>query len=348
MKKIQAREIFDYDIPILDVRSPSEYNHAHIPGAFSLPLFSDEERAIVGKIYKHNGRQHAIKAGVGFFNMSQIIKDAEKIIKDFGGEENKNQVIIHCWRGGMRSGAVAWLLNLYGYDVMLVEGGYKAFRNIVLSNFTDDFNFVVIGGFTGSNKTGVLSELKKHQLQTIDLEDLANHKGSAFGSLGQPSQPSQEMFENLLAKELFNLKIDEQIFIEDESQRLGKVNIPNLLWQTLINKPVCFIEIPFKERLDFLLEEYGKFDNESLASSITRIQKRLGPLETKTALKFLEEDNKKECFKILLNYYDKVYIKALNKKDPEEKIVTRISFDYVDEKEVAKVLMNNFKIQFVK
>ena len=345
MERISAQEIFNYNAPILDVRSPSEYNHAHIPGAFSIPLFSDEERATVGKIYKQNGRQPAIKAGVGFFNMTKIIKDAEKIIKDFEDNKSSNQVIIHCWRGGMRSGAVAWLLNLYGFDVKVVEGGYKAFRNFALSKFAEDYSFVVIGGYTGSNKTGLIHEFKNQGLQTIDLEGLANHKGSAFGSLGQPTQPSQEMFENLLAKELNNLKNNSPVFIEDESQRVGNINIPNDLWQTLITKQVCFIEIPFEERLNFLIEDYGKFENEDLASSITRIQKRLGPLETKTALQFLEEGNKKGCFEILLNYYDKVYMKALNKKDPENKMAKKFPFAKVNAQEIAKKLMHNFIIQ---
>ena len=342
MERISAKEIFNNNVPILDVRSPSEYNHAHIPGAFSVPLFSDEERATVGKIYKHNGRQSAIKSGVGFFNMNKIIKDAEKIIKDFGEYENTNQIIVHCWRGGMRSGAVAWLLNLYGFDVKIVEGGYKAFRNFTLSKFSEDYPFVVVGGYTGSNKTGLLHEFKNKGLQTIDLEGLACHKGSAFGALGQSPQPSQEMFENLLAKELSNLNNSSPIYIEDESQRVGNINIPNNLWASLITKQICFIEIPFEERLNFLIEEYGKFENENLAASIIRIQKRLGPLETKTALQFLEEGNKKGCFEILLHYYDKLYMKALNKKDSDNKMAKRVSFAKVNVVEIAKELMNNF------
>lgn len=190
--------------PLIDVRSPSEYAHAHIPGAVSIPLFSDEERKIIGTAYKQQGREVAVNEGLDFFSkrLKQIQPEALKLFHK--SEENENPVFyIHCWRGGMRSGAVAWLLSLYGYKVVVLKGGYKSFRNWVLAQFEKEYSFKILGGFTGSGKTEVLNELAQLGEKTIDLEMLAHHKGSAFGSLGMPAQPSEEMFENKLAVSLW-------------------------------------------------------------------------------------------------------------------------------------------------
>ena len=203
--------------PVFDVRSPGEYNHAHIPAAFSLPLFSDEERKQVGTAYKQQSREAAIKIGLDYFGvkMRKMVEEAEKlIVNGYSLIENKQQtsneqrtmnniVLVHCWRGGMRSAAVAWLLDLYGFKVYTLVGGYKAYRKWVLAQFEKNYNFNIIGGYTGSGKTLLLHELFKQNKTVIDLEALANHKGSAFGALGEKPQPKQEMFENMLAESLF-------------------------------------------------------------------------------------------------------------------------------------------------
>jgi tRNA 2-selenouridine synthase len=198
--------------PVFDVRSPGEYNHAHIPGAISLPLFSDEERKIVGTAYKQESRQQAIKTGLDFFGpkMRKMVEDVESIV---GSRESvvvnsqlpthdSRLILVHCWRGGMRSAAVAWLLDLYGFKVYTLIGGYKKFRNHVLDTFQFPFRFNILGGFTGSGKTELLKSLEEKGEKVIDLEGIAQHKGSAFGNIGMPEQPSQEMFENLLAQEV--------------------------------------------------------------------------------------------------------------------------------------------------
>jgi len=334
MQLISAHKIFSLNLPVFDVRSPSEYKHAHIPGAFSLPLFDDEQRATVGKIYKHNGRKHAIKTGVKFFRMQEMISTAEKILKAAGFPED-SEIIVHCWRGGMRSKAVAWLFDLYGFKVNIVEGGYKSFRNLVLNTFKIDYPFIVIGGFTGSNKTGILENLSKINLPVLNIEKIACHKGSAFGAFGQNPQPSQEMFENLLAAELIKFTGKPEIFIEDESQRIGRINIPHSLWQTISNKDVYFLNIPFPERLNFIIQEYGTIQPQRLEEAIIRIQKRLGPLETKQSLSFLREGNITECFTILLKYYDKAYLKALAKKNT----AIELNFETVDAQSNSKVII---------
>lgn len=321
---------------ILDVRSPGEYLHACIPNAQSLPLFTDEERKVVGTAYKQQGKQQAIKLGLDFFGpkMKAMVEYAESFFPKRGGKKNQltaDQVYIHCWRGGMRSNAVAWLLDLYGFEVFLLDGGYKAYRNWVLQQFDKEYDLKIVGGFTGSGKTPILHELQTQGRTIIDLEGIAHHKGSAFGSLGQLPQPSQEMFENKLALLLYvHSKQADSIWIEDESQRIGVLNIPLAFWNNMRNSPVFFIEVPFEERLQYITKEYGTHEKEKLVEAIFRIQKRLGPLETKTAIRHLLEDNYLECFRILLTYYDKHYIKALYNRDNISAVLNKIPCSTVD------------------
>ena len=316
--------------PVLDVRSPGEYSHAHIPGAYSLPLFTDEERKVVGTAYKQQSRETAIKLGLDYFGvkMRDMVEETEKYISNFTLQNKKQEtrnekretrnVVIYCWRGGMRSAGVAWLLDLYGFKVYTLAGGYKAWRHWAREQFEKEYNLSILGGYTGSGKTLMIHELQRAGHPVIDLEGLANHKGSAFGALGEKEQPSQEMFENNLAHALAGLtaSIQHSIWLEDESQRIGALNIPNSFWKQMRKSPVCFLDIPFEERLNYLTEEYGKFAKANLVTSIIRIQKRLGGLETKTAINYLLENNHKECFRILLTYYDKCYAKGLyNRND---------------------------------
>jgi tRNA 2-selenouridine synthase len=328
---------------VLDVRSPGEYQHAHIPGAYSLPLFTDEERKVVGTAYKQQSRQEAIKIGLDYFGMKmrKMVEEVERLIAErmkqagkqtHAGNEPTNNVLVHCWRGGMRSAGVAWLLDLYGFKVYTLVGGYKVYRKWVRDQFEKPCQLMIVGGYTGSGKTEVLHQLKKENLQVIDLEALAHHKGSAFGALGEPAQPTQEMFENLLAQDLSCLErsVKGNIFIEDESQRIGLLKLPDPFWATMRKSNICFLDIPFEERLNYLTAEYGNYEKEKLVNAIIRIQKRLGGLETKTAIGYLVEDNYKECFRILLKYYDKWYAKGLYNRDNIGNLLTKIVVDKID------------------
>jgi len=297
---------------VIDVRSPGEFEHAHIPGAYSLPLFNNEERAVVGTTYKQKSREDAIKAGLPFFGnkMESMIESAEKWVALFKkqNENTKPIIYVHCWRGGMRSAAVAWLLDLYGFTVFQLVGGYKAYRNWVLAQFEKSYQLKILGGYTGSGKTEILQQLQKQKLPIIDLEALASHKGSSFGAIGQAAQPSQEMFENKLATALFALG-DGPILLEDESQRIGTVMLPNPFFKLLRSSDCYFIKIPFEARLDFIVSGYGAFKAEELIAATYRIQKRLGGLETKLAINHILEKDIKSAFRILLTYYDKWYEK---------------------------------------
>lgn len=371
--------------PVLDVRSPGEYLHAHIPGAQSLPLFSDEERKVVGTAYKQESKQVAIKIGLKYFGvkMVEMVETVEAMFQELnpsksGSNKSFTQssqlhhssqtshstqsshstsntptfsskiVLVHCWRGGMRSAGVAWLLDLYGYQVYTLQGGYKTYRGWVLEQFEKDYPIQILGGYTGSGKTEVLKALAKKSECVIDLEGLAGHKGSAFGNMGLPAQPSQEMFENKLAQALSNTAPTEDIenssptciWMEDESQRIGTVNIPTVLYQKMRQKKVFFLDIPFESRLDYICIHYGKFPKEQLINAIIRIKKKLGGLETKTAINSLVEDDVRSSFRVLLQYYDKLYSKGLERnRENLTSIVTRVEAPVVDDQANAGLLL---------
>ena len=345
---IQSLGILDFlklgeSNPIFDVRSPGEFNHAHIPGAKSLPLFTDEERKIVGTAYKEIGKEQAVKIGLDCFGpkMRTMVEEVETLTQSV--KPNETKVLVHCWRGGMRSGGVAWLLDLYGFDVYVLKGGYKAFRSWVRDVLARQYNFKVIGGYTGSGKTRLLQELEKRGESTINLEKIASHKGSAFGNLGMPDQPNQEQFENLLATELWQKHEASHIWIEDESQRIGHLNLSQDFWKTLRSSTLIFLDIDFELRLDLIEEEYGCLDKEKMIEAIKRIEKRLGGLEAKSSIEFLKNDNIRESFRILLRYYDKYYLKSLNKRDPSMFVKHDLKLDTLDTTQNSLALLELIK-----
>jgi tRNA 2-selenouridine synthase len=332
--------------PVLDVRSPAEFAHAHFPGAYSFPLFTNAERAVVGTAYKQNSRQEAIKIGLDYFGpkMRPMVEQAELLyqnaISAAGGPPEKI-ILVHCWRGGMRSAGVAWLLDLYGFTVYTLVGGYKSFRKFALAQFGLPTALKVLGGYTGSGKTAILSRLQRLGKTVIDLEKLANHKGSAFGHMDLPDQPSQEMFENLLACALRELPAEHNaVWIEDESMRIGTVMIPTVFYQQMREAPCYFLDIPFDERLKYIVKDYGKADRDKLVNAILRIQKRLGGLETKTAINAIVEKDIAGAFGILLKYYDKYYLKGLYNRAPGCPQVVHIAANTVDETANAQLLLN--------
>jgi tRNA 2-selenouridine synthase len=351
------------DHPVIDVRSPAEYKHAHFPGAYSLPLFTDEERKVVGTTYKQQSREAAIKIALDYFGpkMKKMIEQVESLVKvqELGVKNqtpasnsrlmtpDSRLILLYCWRGGMRSAGVAWLLDLYGFKVYTLIGGYKKFRHYVLDTFKLPFFFKILGGFTGSGKTELLRSLEQKGAAVVDLEEIAKHKGSAFGNIGMPEQPGQEMFENLLAQELRKKSMANSewsingiqnspstidyssVWLEDESQRIGLVNIPNDLWKSMRRSPVYFINIPFEERLKHLVQEYGVLDKQKMIDAISRIKERLGGLNAKNAIQFLEEGNITESFRILLQYYDRHYLKALHNREDINSLLHTIDCDSV-------------------
>jgi len=289
-------------IPVVDVRTPLEFNQGHICGAYNLPIFSNEERVQVGTCYKQRGREEAVLLGFDLTGpkWSGFIEQALELAPN-------KKIAIHCWRGGMRSGAMAWAFDMYGFEVYLLQGGYKKYRRWVLDAFAQPFYLLILGGMTGSGKTNVLRELKKQGEQVIDLEDLAQHQGSAYGSMGKLIQPTQEQFENNLASVLQKMDNRERLWLEDESITIGKRVIPNPLWIQMRAAEVIKLVVPIKERIQFLVDEYGSLDQDFLIACTQQISKRLGPEQTKSALLAIEENRMSDFIRWVLVYYDKTY-----------------------------------------
>jgi len=329
ISEISIDEAFKKSQPIVDVRSPGEFEQGHIPGAVNIPLFSNEERAEVGTVYKRKSKEAAVELGYKFVTpkLRDFISRAREVAPD-------GKVTVHCWRGGMRSRAFADHLSENGFEeVEVVTGGYKAFRNYVLDHFDTPLQLKVLGGYTGSGKTPILYELKKLGEQMIDLEGLAHHKGSAFGGIGQGEQPTVEQFENDLHEAFTKLDLSRHVWVEDESHNIGKVKLPMALYGQMRKAEVFFIDIPKEKRAEHLAGEYGVCDNQYLADAVTRISKRLGGLRTKEALAGLEENNFYEVAMLTLDYYDKFYLRGLQKRDP--KSVIRIPLNGTDHRDNA-------------
>ncbi len=294
---------------LLDVRTPAEYRHGHLPGASNLPLFSDEERAEVGTLYKQVSPEKAFIRGLDLAGakMSGYVKEAMRLAPG-------RKVAVHCWRGGKRSSSMGTLLAFSGFDVQVIEGGYKAYRNHILSEFERrKLRFIVLGGKTGSGKTVMLQQLAAMGEQVIDLEGLANHKGSAFGALGEAPQPTVEQFENELFSVFQGIDPEKRVWVENESRSIGRVFVPQGFWDQMKSSPLLRIEVPFEERIRFLIDGYGGFQPEELEACLLKIQKRMGGLNVKTALDAFHQGDLKTATEIALQYYDKSYTHATGK-----------------------------------
>ena len=298
--------------PVIDVRSPGEFKAGHMPFASNIPLFTDEERAKVGTIYKEVGREKAIEVGYEIVNpkRSRILSTVKKLIEltPNTGDKTPGTVLVHCWRGGMRSERFASFLNDNGFRTHTLIKGYKSYRQFVINSFETKRNIILLGGETGSGKTEILKKIKNKGENVIDLEGIANHKGSAFGSLGENPQPTQEQFENNLSQEFSRIGPEEKmIWLEDEARTIGFCHLPNPLWESMKSAPIIRVNIPKKERIERLVLDYGNYSKEALSSCILKIQKRLGPQHAKQALEELETGNLGSVADITLTYYDKAY-----------------------------------------
>jgi len=313
-------------IRIADVRSPSEFNQGHIPGAVNVPLFDDRERESVGTKYIKEGRLPAILEGLSLTGSSIRSKLEQGL-----NVASEGKLLVHCWRGGMRSEAMAWLFSLGDLEVFVLEGGYKAYRHIVLDKLSDKRKMIILGGMTGSSKTHIIRFLNTRGEQIIDLEKLANHKGSAFGSLGQPPQPSTEHFANLLFTEWNKLCGDLPLWIEDESRNIGTVFIPDSLYLNMQEAITVVLVMDVNTRLPRLIEEYSNYPAEALISSVLKISKRLGGDKTKDAIDAIENGDIAKAIEIVLSYYDKAYLFGLNKKNGKNLIYVQSGTDVIEE-----------------
>ncbi|MCT0219152.1 tRNA 2-selenouridine(34) synthase MnmH [Synechococcus sp. CS-1329] len=297
---------------LLDVRSPAEFAQGHIPGARNLPLFSDLERAEVGLTYRQQGSQAAVQAGLALVGPKlAALGDALLAHQPAGGA---GPLRLHCWRGGMRSASVGWLAETLALQVQLLEGGYKAYRRWVLASFERPWPLILLGGRTGTGKTDLLLELSRRGLAVVDLEGLAHHRGSSFGGLGLPPQPSNEHYENRLAAALLTCAGAAPIWLEAESAQVGRCRIPAGLWRQMQAAPVLEIRRPLEERLRRLVAVYGVQDPEDLAEATRRIARRLGPQRTQDALAAIERRDWSEACRWMLDYYDRCYDHELERQ----------------------------------
>lgn len=311
MQKITANLLLEkmQDQVLLDVRTPAEYAAGHIPGALNLPLFSNEERVEVGTLYKQQSPDKAFLKGLEYAGarMPDYVKQARKFAPE-------GKIIVHCWRGGQRSGSLSWLLSFAGMDVMTLQGGYKAYRQYIQQQFLQHkLKMIVLGGQTGSAKTKTLHELAALGEQVIDLEKLAHHKGSAFGALGEDAQPTVEQFENDLYATFAQIDPQRRVWIENESRGIGRVFMPQGFWEQFRQSPLIDLVLPFEARVDFLVETYSHFAKADLITAFQAIERRLGGQNLKVALAALLIDDYAQAAAIALRYYDKSYLHANQK-----------------------------------
>lgn len=320
IKEISIGRALELSHPLIDVRSPKEYQKGHVAGAENIPLFSDHERAKIGTTYKQKSKEEAINLGYQFATpkLHHFIDQALVLAPD-------EIVSVYCWRGGMRSKAFAKHLSENGFKkVNVINGGYKAYRNHILDKLSCPGQLKILGGYTGSGKTQILHVFKRRGEQVVDLEGLARHKGSAFGGLGEDEFPTTQQFENDLFHKWSTLDKNRPIWLEDEGHNIGPVRIPIDFYRAMRESYLYFIDIPKEARAKYLAEEYGKFKNYELKAAIRRISKRLGREREQQAIKYLLEEKYVEVALLALKYYDKFYFKGLKKRKKENVCTIRL------------------------
>lgn len=290
------------EIPLIDARSEEEFAQSHILGAVNLPILTNSERVVVGTLYKEKGPESATLKGFELVGprFHQIQKDAIRQFSD-------RKVIVYCWRGGMRSQILSWLLEMVGFEVLRLRGGYKTYRAFTFEEVRKSRKLIILGGKTGTGKTVLLHKLKENGEQILDLEGIANHKGSSFGGIGLPPQPTVEQFENQLAENLNALDPNIPTWVENESRKIGRLIIPDRLFEQMENCMLIDIQKSMDERIAHIAEDYGALPAEELIAAVKRIQKRLGGLRTQQAIEAIQEKNHESWISNLLIYYDKTY-----------------------------------------
>lgn len=309
----------------VDVRTATEFNLGHIPDSINLPLLNEEERAEVGTIYKEIGREKALERGLEIVSpklptiykavvIARRTEDPTKQSLRFAHSD----VVIYCWRGGLRSSFVTSLLKFMGLNCQQLEGGYKKYRQSVLKQFESykPEELLIIDGFTGCGKTKLLNELKSTGFPVVDLEALASHKGSVFGDIATPEQPTQQQFENNLAEELSTIEKQRPIILEGESQRIGFLQIPKAFFETMDKAPRLMLEESLENRVEKIYHEYIKPVPKSIIEDrIIKLEKRLGRERCKELIGDLRDGNDKNfVYRILNEYYDKTYMKSYKRR----------------------------------
>jgi len=334
-KEISIEEFLELKehFPAFDVRTPAEYQEGHIPGCKNLPLFSNEERAVVGTIYKQKGRKEAVYEGLKIVS-PKIISYINTVIQT----TETDTLLFHCWRGGMRSSSMAWLFDTFGKQTYTLSGGYRAYRRLANNSFEIPKKIIILGGLTGSGKTEILHELAQKGEKIIDLENLANHKGSSFGAIGEQAQPSTEHFNNLIFEQWRKLGNEDVVWLEDESHLVGTCFINDSLWGQMRKASVVKIECSKESRINRLIRQYTVEDKEKLIEATLRIQKKLGGQHAKAAIEAIENEKFDVATDIILTYYDKTYLHGILQRK-EENINTILWKDELSVEEITSQLI---------
>ncbi len=328
----QALALRDRGAVFIDARSPAEYGEATIPGAVNVPILDNEERAEVGTLYREVGKQVARRRGVELVapKIPSLVEQVARIQTD-----TSLPAVVFCWRGGMRSLALAQFLELAGVPARQIDRGHKGFRRHVLEFFEKAQwgRMVVLRGLTGVGKTRYLHELAGQGHRVIDLEGLANHRGSAFGNLGLPKQPSQKMFEALIWDELRQVDVDDYVIAEGESRHIGKVALPVELYRSLQVETSVWLNSSLPQRVRNILNDYPAIDSlkEDFVGPIKALKEKLGNNKVAAYLDMLEDGSWTELVGDLMeNYYDPLYRHTFPERrievdlEPEEKAVERL------------------------
>jgi tRNA 2-selenouridine synthase len=322
--------------PVVDVRSPGEFLEGHIKDAFNIPLLNNEERVAVGTDYKQKGRAEAIKTGFRLVGprLLEIVNEAERVAQ---GKE----ILVHCWRGGMRSANFCQFVAMAGIKSYSLEGGYKSYRHAAIESYKQPFKFILLTGFTGSGKSEILRLLKEEGEQILDLEGLANHKGSAFGGLLMPPQPTTEQFQNNLFEDILQLDTSKRIWVEDESIAIGKIFIPQYFWLRMTESPLVQMKVEKEVRVGRLVTEYGASDREEFLKMMERVTKKLGGQNFKAAKEKLLAGDMASTIDLLLTYYDKAYMTSIERR--KERVQFDLSWNGKEPQQYAKALIESVK-----
>ncbi len=309
---VDPKDIFWRSFPaFIDVRSPGEFQTGHIPGAYNVPLFSDEERAVIGTLYKQVSRQAALDKGLEFVG-PKLLSLVQEI-----REHASSPPFIYCWRGGMRSESVCGLMKMSGIACQRLAGGYKAYRHYIRQEFSRPLPLILLGGYTGSGKTDILHRLAQDNLQILDLEGLANHKGSAFGHLNEDPQPTNEQFENNLFAKFQCLDLSQAILVENESRVIGKIHLPEAFFTQMRSAPLLSLDVPKEARVARLIEDYAATPREELIAATKRIVKKMGQEKVQLVEEHIQTGDFAQACAILLSYYDIFYDRGIFKRPKE-------------------------------
>jgi len=293
----------------IDVRSPAEYAEAHIPGAINIPIFEDDERALIGTVYKDKAPESAVD--MGFSLVAPKLPEIQQRIKKLSQEHN---VVLYCWRGGMRSQAISQVLAILGNKHYRLVGGYKAFRQYVLNFFAQPFTqeIIVLSGLTGVGKTEFLERLSQEGLPAIDLEGLAQNRGSVFGHVGMGHTPTQKHFEGLLFSRCYEFRRHPRIMVECESKRIGRVVLPANFFAAMQKARRVLIYDSMENRIKRLINTYTLESNPDsmakLSAALDKLRPRLGHNKVNYLLAdFGNKDYKNVVYHLLVDYYDPLY-----------------------------------------